>query len=73
MDNFFYYIIAQLLEKQNSKVVFTFTEILDILKDTANYDNIRDFISDIDANTQINNGNPYFKDAVLHLYEKSKL
>lgn len=65
-------IVLNLLNKQNTNVVYTFDVVIDILMEVSGYDSVEDFATFLDAQNIINNGNPYFKEAVLHLYKKSK-
>lgn len=65
-------IVKKFMWAQNNKSVFTFHEIVNLLMESSGHDDINDFVRYLDNANQINNGNPYFKDAVLQLYRNTE-
>lgn len=77
MENFYmgnlFFFVNKLIEKQSSSACFTFNEVIKALMESTGHDNITDFANDLCAKDCINNGNPYFKETLIHYYKKTEL
>lgn len=64
-------IVLNLLDNQRTTAIYTFDKVINILMEVSGYDTLDEFVNDLDEQRSFDKGNPYFKEAVKHLYRQS--